>query len=226
MIRSCSTCAASPDRASRPGMIGLVAAVIVVILALWAVGLYNRLVGLRNQTQNGWKQIDVQLKRRHDLIPNLVNTVKGQMDFEQGTLKAVMEARAKAMGATGPADAGQKEGELIAGRRPVLRGRRELPAAQVEREREDAAGRAVVHGEQDRLRAPVLQRHRDEVQHRARDVPRRTCSPRSSASQPAELFTITDDADRAVPVVELSTRADARRQPPPRLTSLRDRHRP
>ena len=78
---------------------------LVVLVALWAVGIYNRLVGLRNQTQNGWRQIDVQLKRRHDLIPNLVNTVKGAMEFERDTLTAVMEARAKAMGAAGPADA-------------------------------------------------------------------------------------------------------------------------
>src|SRR5215467_6904908 len=90
----------------------IVLVVLVVVIALWAMSLYNRLVGLRNQTQNGWKQIDVQLKRRHDLIPNLVNTVKGQMDFEKGTLEAVMEARSKAMAATGPADASQKEGAL------------------------------------------------------------------------------------------------------------------
>ena len=61
---------------------------------------------------NGWKQIDVQLKRRHDLIPNLVNTVAGAMEFERDTLTAVMEARAKAMTAAGPADASRKEGEL------------------------------------------------------------------------------------------------------------------
>src|ERR1041385_21458 len=85
---------------------------VIVLLALWAISVYNRLIGLRNQTQNGWRQIDVQLKRRHDLIPNLVNTVKGQMDFEKGTLTAVMDARAKPMAATGPADASRKEGEL------------------------------------------------------------------------------------------------------------------
>ena len=61
---------------------------------------------------NGWRQIDVQLKRRHDLIPNLVNAVRGSMDFERDTLTAVMEARAKALTATGPADAAQKEGQL------------------------------------------------------------------------------------------------------------------
>jgi len=85
---------------------------IIVILILWIVLTYNRLISLKNQVLNGWKQIDVQLKRRHDLIPNLVSTVKGAMDFERGTLEKVMEARAKAMGAKGVADAAQKEGEL------------------------------------------------------------------------------------------------------------------
>ena len=84
----------------------------VVIIGLWGIAVYNRLVNLRNQKENGWRQIDVQLKRRHDLIPNLVNTVRGVMDFERDTLTAVMEARAKAMGASGPADAGLKEGML------------------------------------------------------------------------------------------------------------------
>jgi LemA protein len=69
-------------------------------------------VSLRNQTQNGWSQIDVQLKRRHDLIPNLVSTVKGVMEFERDTLTAVVEARAKAVAATGPASAARAEGEL------------------------------------------------------------------------------------------------------------------
>src|SRR5262250_2519670 len=85
---------------------------IVVLLVLWMIGAYNGLIALKNKVANAWKQIDVQLKRRHDLIPNLVNTVKGQMEFERDTLTRVMEARAKAMSATSPADAGQKEGEL------------------------------------------------------------------------------------------------------------------
>jgi LemA protein len=85
---------------------------LIVLVALLVIGVYNRLVGLRNQTQNGWRQIDVQLKRRHDLIPNLVNSVRGGMEFERDTLTAVMEARGKAMAATGPADSGRKEGEL------------------------------------------------------------------------------------------------------------------
>src|SRR5437773_11053735 len=93
-------------------MPALVLLVIVVVLVLWAIASYNRLVGMRNQVGNGWRQIHVQLKRRHDLIPNLVNAVRGSMDFERDTLTAVMEARARAASATGPADAAQKEGQL------------------------------------------------------------------------------------------------------------------
>src|SRR5450759_2951881 len=93
-------------------MAALILVAVVVLLALWAVGSYNRLVGMRNQVLNGWRQIDVQLKRRHDLIPNLVNAVRGSMDFERDTLTSVMNARATALTATGPADAAQKEGQL------------------------------------------------------------------------------------------------------------------
>ncbi|MEZ5318007.1 MAG: LemA family protein [Vicinamibacterales bacterium] len=88
-------------------VLGLIALGIV-----WIIWVYNRLINLRNQKDNGWHQIDVQLKRRHDLIPNLVNTVRGVMDFERGTLTAVIEARSKAMTATGPADAAVKENVL------------------------------------------------------------------------------------------------------------------
>ena len=77
------------------GMIILL--IVVALLAFWLVGAYNSLVGLRNQVANAWKQIDVQLKRRHDLIPNLVNTVKGAMQFERETLEAVVAARNNAI---------------------------------------------------------------------------------------------------------------------------------
>ncbi|MGH7724723.1 MAG: LemA family protein [Candidatus Eiseniibacteriota bacterium] len=85
---------------------------LLVIVALWVVAQFNGLVSLRNQVQNAWSQIDVQLKRRHDLIPNLVNTVKGVMKFEQETLERVMNARARAVGATNMAERGAAEGEL------------------------------------------------------------------------------------------------------------------
>lgn len=66
---------------------------IVVLAVLWAIGAYNGLVSRRNETKNAWSQIDVQLKRRYDLIPNLVETAKGYMKHEQGTLEAVIKAR-------------------------------------------------------------------------------------------------------------------------------------
>ena len=88
--------------------------VVAVIVGLWVMGAYNSLVALKNQVINAWKQIDVQLKRRHDLIPNLVNAVKGAMDFEKSTLEAVISARNKAVAATGTgvAQVGKAEGEL------------------------------------------------------------------------------------------------------------------
>ena len=85
---------------------------VIAGIVLWMVGAYNGLVSLKNQVVNGWKQIDVQLKRRHDLIPNLVNTVKGAMDFERNTLEAVIAARNKAVSATGVRQTAQAEGEL------------------------------------------------------------------------------------------------------------------
>jgi LemA protein len=83
-----------------------------VILVFWVIAKYNGLITLRNQAQNGWKQIDVQLKRRHDLIPNLVNTVRGQMKFEQETLEKVIQARNSAISAKGIADSAAKEDVL------------------------------------------------------------------------------------------------------------------
>jgi LemA protein len=88
---------------------------IVILLVLWLVFTYNSLVTLRNRTQEAWSEIDVELKRRHDLIPNLVQTVQGYMQHERGTLEAVTNARAGAVaaGATGdPAKIGAAENML------------------------------------------------------------------------------------------------------------------
>lgn len=73
----------------------------LAVLLIWLVLGFNRLVRLRNQVANAWKQIDVQIKRRHDLIPNLVATVKGALEFEQDTLEKVAEARGRAISARG-----------------------------------------------------------------------------------------------------------------------------
>jgi LemA protein len=85
---------------------------IAFLAAIWAIWRYNNLVFLKNQVANAWKQIDVQLKRRHDLIPNLIASVKGEMQFEQDTLEKVIAARNSAVTARGVADTAQKENEL------------------------------------------------------------------------------------------------------------------
>jgi LemA protein len=86
--------------------------ILVVVCATVIIGVYNNLVRLRQEVKSSWSQIDVQLKRRHDLIPNLVNTVKGYAAHERGTLDDVISARAKATSATVPADRIKAEGEL------------------------------------------------------------------------------------------------------------------
>jgi LemA protein len=93
-------------------MVPIILIVVLVIITLWVISAYNSLISLKNQVMNAWKQIDVQLKRRHDLIPNLVNTVKGAMNFEKQTLEAVVAARNKAVSATGVAATAKAEGEL------------------------------------------------------------------------------------------------------------------
>ena len=87
-------------------------AIVVVLLVLFVIGIYNALIRLRNQVDNAWSQIDVQLKRRHDLIPNLVETAKGYMKHERGTFEAITNARSQAMGAKTVADASKAEGAL------------------------------------------------------------------------------------------------------------------
>src|ERR1041385_6266488 len=95
-----------------PIIILLVLIGLVVVAGLWLMTAYNGLVTLRQAVRNAWAQIDVQLKRRHDLIPNLVNTVKGYAAHEKETFERVINARARATSATSPAEAIKAEGEL------------------------------------------------------------------------------------------------------------------
>jgi LemA protein len=101
-----------PEHPLRTSMLPILLIVGLVIVAFGVISAYNSLISLKNQVLNAWKQIDVQLKRRHDLIPNLVNTVKGAMNFEKQTLEAVIAARNKAVSATGVAATAKAEGEL------------------------------------------------------------------------------------------------------------------
>src|SRR5262245_34791900 len=180
--------------------------VIVVLLVLWAIGSYNRLVGLRNQVANGWRQIDVQLKRRHDLIPNLVNAVKGSMDFERDTLTAVMEARAKAQTASGPADAAQKEGQLsqalgrlfaLAENYPTLKSNDNVKMLQEELSAtENKVGFARQFYNDIATKFNIAQQ-----------VFPTNIFAGALGFKPAELFEITDAGDREVPTVDLSRRS-------------------
>lgn len=90
----------------------IIALAVIGVIIIWAILVYNGLVTLKNQVENAWRQIDVQLKRRYDLIPNLVNAVKGAMDFERDTLTKVIEARAKAVSAQGAHDKSIAESAL------------------------------------------------------------------------------------------------------------------
>jgi LemA protein len=93
-------------------MTGWILLGIAALAVIWTIVVYNGLVTSRNDVQGSWKQIDVQLNRRHDLIPNLVSTVKGAMEFEQDTLDKVISARAKAVSASGPQAKAEAENGL------------------------------------------------------------------------------------------------------------------
>jgi len=93
-------------------MTGIIILGLLVLLVVLGIGMYNSLVRLKVQTDNAWADIDVQLKRRYDLIPNLVETVKGYAGHEKGTLEAVINARNRAMSATSPSDKAQAENIL------------------------------------------------------------------------------------------------------------------
>ena len=189
-------------------MLGLILLAVIALLVVWAIASYNRLVGLRNQVLNGWRQIDVQLKRRHDLIPNLVNTVRGSMDFERDTLTAVMDARAKALTATGPADAAQKEGQLsqalgrllaVAENYPTLKSNENVKMLQ-----EELSATENKVGFARQFYNDIATKFNT-----AQQVFPTNLFAGALGFKPAELFEITDAADRDVPTVDLSRRGTA-----------------
>ena len=181
----------------------LVLLAILAALVVWAIASYNGLVGMRNQVLNGWRQIDVQLKRRHDLIPNLVNAVRGSMDFERDTLTAVVDARAKAISATGPADAAQKEGQLTAALGKLFALAENYPTLKsndnVKMLQEELSGTENKVGFARQFYNDIATKFNT-----AQQVFPTSIFASMFGFKPAELFEITEAADRAVPIVDLS----------------------
>jgi LemA protein len=177
--------------------------VIAVFGAIWAIWRYNNLVSLRNQVGNGWKQIDVQLKRRHDLIPNLVAAVKGEMQFEQDTLEKVIQARNSAVAARGVADTADKENALtqtlsrlfaLAENYPTLKANEQVKTLMEE-----------LSSTENRI--GFARQFYNDIATKF-NIARETFPTNLFANMfgfaPAELFQIQDAADRQVPTVDLS----------------------
>ncbi len=181
----------------------LVFLAVIVALGLWLVLTYNTLVALKNQVVNAWKQIDVQLKRRHDLIPNLVSTVKGAMEFERGTLEAVIAARNKAVSASGVRDTARAEGELTQalGRLFALtEAYPELKATgNVAQLQEELTSTENKIGFARQLYNDVATQYNTKQM----QFPTNLVAGMAKAA-PAELWEIEDAAERAVPKVDLS----------------------
>jgi LemA protein len=181
----------------------LILLVVLALVAFWVIGAYNRLISLKNQVINAWKQIDVQLKRRHDLIPNLVNTVKGAMNFERTTLEAVIAARNKAVAATGVPQTAKAEGELtqalgrlfaLTENYPELKTNQNVLQLQEEltsTENKISFARQLYNDTATEYNTKQMQ------------FPTNLVAGLAKAS-PAELWEIEDAAERAVPAVDLS----------------------
>jgi len=180
---------------------------VLVVGLVWSVASYNRLVRYRNQVRNGWKQIDVQLRRRHDLIPGLVAAVKGALEFEQDTFDKVAQARTAAMRARGVAQSAPAESALSQALRqlvavvenyPELSATENVAALQEElTTTENQIGFARQHYNDVAMRFNT----RQEV------FPANLIAGMFGFEQ-AEFFS-ADPADRVAPVVDLSLRSQA-----------------
>jgi LemA protein len=189
---------------------GWILLILIVVVGLWMMGAYNGLIALKNQTFNAFKQIDVQLKRRHDLIPNLVNAVKGAMDFEKSTLEAVIQARNQAVkvNASGPEaikQISQAENALssalsrlmvVVERYPDLKATGNIGQLQEEltsTENKVSFARQLYNDTATQYNTKQQQ------------FPTRLVAGLAKA-QAAELWEIEDQAERAVPKVDLTSR--------------------
>lgn len=190
------------------GVIGgcfLFLVLIAVFAAIWAIWRYNNLIALKYQVANAWKQIDVQLKRRHDLIPNLIAAVRGEMQFEQDTLEKVIVARNSAVAARGVAETAEKENALtqtlsrlfaLAENYPNLKANesvRSLMEELTSTENKVGFARQFYNDIATRFNT-------------AQNVFPDSLIAQTFKFQPVELFQITEPAEREVPKVDLNIR--------------------
>lgn len=178
---------------------------IAVFAAIWAIWRYNNLIALKYQVANAWKQIDVQLKRRHDLIPNLIAAVRGEMQFEQDTLEKVIAARNSAVAARGVAETAEKENALtqtlsrlfaLAENYPNLKANesvRSLMEELTSTENKVGFARQFYNDVATRFNT-------------AQNVFPDSLIAQTFKFQPVELFEITEPAEREVPKVDLNIR--------------------
>ncbi len=187
-------------------MFGFLLLALIVVVVLFAISSYNRLVSLKNQVANAWKQIDVQLKRRHDLIPNLINTVKGAMNFEKDTLEAVVSARNQAITAStsgNVAATAAAEGQLTGALSRLLAVVEAYPdlkaTGNVAQLQEELTGTENKIGFARQLYNDTATQYNTAQQ----SFPTMLFAGMAGAS-PATLWEITDEGERAVPNVDLS----------------------
>jgi LemA protein len=181
--------------------------IVLVIIGFIFVSYYNRLVKLRQTVRNAWSDIDVQLKRRHDLVPNLVETVKGYASHEKETLDAVIKARNSAISASGPAETAAAENQLSGALRqlfalsesyPQLRaveGFTELQGSLKEIEEAVQSSRRYYNA--------VVRDYNTTIE----QVPSNIVA-NAFRFQPEEFFELEDRAEREVPKVDFGTSAD------------------
>ena len=183
----------------------IVLLILTALIVVWGVGAYNTVISLKNQVANAWKQIDVQLKRRHDLVPNLLAAVKGAMNFERGTLEAVVAARNQAIQVSSGGDVAKiaaVEGQLTGALHRLLAVVESYPdlkatgnIAQLQEELTSTENKIAFARQ---LYNDVATQYNT----KQRQVPTVFVAGMAGA-MPAPLWELTDDAERAVPKVEL-----------------------
>ena len=186
--------------------------IVAVAVVLWVIAAYNGLIALKNQTFNAFKQIDVQLKRRHDLIPNLVNAVKGAMDFEKSTLEAVIQARNQAVKVSA-AGGGPEAIKQISQVENALSGALSRLMVVVERYPQLKATGNIGQLQEELTSTEnkvsfARQLYNDtatQYNTKQQQFPTSLVAGLAKA-QPAELWEIEDQGERAVPKVDLSSR--------------------